>query len=66
MLEFSADLNAVCAVRAKELATNYSHTRPDGSLFVTAVSNKGNSLSENICVTTKPVSEMELPEYFKA
>lgn len=66
MLEFSAELNDVCAVRAKELASNYSHTRPDGSFFVSAVANKGNSLSENICVTTKPASEAELPEYFKA
>lgn len=49
----------------KELASNYSHTRPDGSFFVSAVANKGNSLSENICVTTKPASETEL-EYFKA
>ena len=65
MLEFSEELNDVCAVRAKELASNYSHTRPDGSFFVSAVANKGNSLSENICVTTKPASETEL-EYFKA
>ena len=66
LLEFSTELNAICAVRAKELARNYSHTRPDGSLFVSAVANKGTSLSENICVTTKPSGEMELPEYFHA
>ena len=29
MLQFSAELNDVCAVRAKELSSNYSHTRPD-------------------------------------
>lgn len=66
MLQFSAELNDVCAVRAKELSNNYSHTRPDGSFFVTAVANKGNSLSENISVTTKPVSETALPEFFSA
>ena len=66
LLEFSAELNEVCAIRAKELATKYSHTRPDGSFFVTAFVNKGNSLSENICITTKPASESELPEYFNA
>ena len=66
MLQFSAELNDICAVRAKELSSNYSHTRPDGSLFVTAVANKGNSLSENISVTTKPASETALPEYFSA
>lgn len=66
LVEFSQELNYACAIRAKELASNYSHTRPDGSSFVTVLSNKGNSLSENICVTTKPVSESEMPEYFKA
>jgi len=66
LLEFSAELNAVCAVRAKELAVKYSHTRPDGSFFVSALTNRGNCLSENICFTIKPASETELPEYFNA
>ncbi len=64
LLEFSAELNAACAVRAKELAVKYAHTRPDGSFFVSVLANKGNCLSENICFTTKPPGETELPEYF--
>ncbi len=66
LLEFSAELNAACAVRAKELATNYSHTRPNGTSFLTAIPNKEKSVVENICVTVKPSSDNELPEYFNA
>lgn len=66
LLEFSAELNDVCAVRAKELAKNYSHNRPDGSFFVSAITNKGSRLSENIFATTNSDGRTDLADYFSA
>lgn len=35
-LKSSSELNSVASVRVKEIANNYSHTRPDGTDFITA------------------------------
>ena len=35
-LSYSAELSAAADIRAKEIVSNFSHTRPDGSLWYTA------------------------------
>jgi uncharacterized protein YkwD len=38
-LQMNSTLNAAATTRAKEIATNFSHTRPDGSLNASATNN---------------------------
>lgn len=50
-LKANADLNEVAKVRAKEISTYFSHTRPDGSSCFTAIEGldiKWKALGENI------------------
>lgn len=47
-LKFSRDLEASAYVRAVELPTKFSHTRPDGSKCFTAMVQRGHILGENL------------------
>lgn len=47
-LKFSKDLAASAYVRAVELPTKFSHTRPDGSKCFTAMAKRGHILGENL------------------
>lgn len=51
-IKMDDDLNEIAALRAKEIAKEFSHTRPDGSSCFTAVTEAGytdyRSLAENI------------------
>lgn len=60
-LRLSADLNQSCAVRAAEIVEYFSHTRPNGTNFDTAVRNNGRrALGENIAAgSSTPAAVME-------
>lgn len=47
-LKFAKDLTASAYVRAVELPTKFSHTRPDGSKCFTAMAKRGHILGENL------------------
>lgn len=47
-LKFAKDLEASAYVRAVELPTKFSHTRPDGSKCFTAMAKRGHILGENL------------------
>lgn len=47
-LKFAKDLVASAYVRAVELPTKFSHTRPDGSKCFTAMAKRGHILGENL------------------
>jgi len=47
-LKFAHDLEASAYVRATELPTKFSHTRPNGSKCFTAMPQRGNVLGENL------------------
>ncbi|MBD3878480.1 MAG: hypothetical protein SR1Q5_02165 [Quinella sp. 1Q5] len=47
-LKFAKDLAASAYVRAVELPTKFSHTRPDGSKCFTAMAKRGHILGENL------------------
>ena len=47
-LTLSQDLMNSAAVRAQEIASSFSHTRPDGSSCFSALSNQNGALGENI------------------
>ncbi len=47
-LKFAKDLEASAYVRAIELPTKFSHTRPDGSKCFTAMAKRGHILGENL------------------
>ena len=47
-LRLAADLMECSAIRAQELVEYFSHTRPDGSDWSTALGNKGYTWGENI------------------
>lgn len=47
-LKFARDLAASAYVRATEITTKFSHTRPDGSKCFTAMPQRGHVLGENL------------------
>ena len=47
-LESVGEIQSAADTRAKEIVTNFSHTRPDGTSFVTAISGKYAHFGENI------------------
>ena len=47
-LRLAQDLMQCSAIRARELTVYFSHTRPDGSKWDTALRNKGRTWGENI------------------
>ncbi len=47
-LRLANDLQAATAVRAREIANKFSHTRPDGSDCFTVMKNRGRTCGENI------------------
>ena len=47
-LTFARDLEASAYVRAVELPTKFSHTRPNGTKCFTAMPNRGHILGENL------------------
>ena len=47
-LKFAKDLEASAYVRAVELPTKFSHTRPDGTKCFTAMAKRGHILGENL------------------
>lgn len=62
-------LNAAAAMRAKELAELYSHTRPDGTSGGTAVNDVGAPFSvksENIAWTTKASAEKVMESWMNS
>ena len=47
-LKYAKDLEASAYIRAIELPTKFSHTRPDGSKCFTAMAKRGHILGENL------------------
>ena len=60
-LQMDSSLNSAAQVRAKEIVTNFSHTRPNGSSCFTALSEAGikyNGSGENIAYGQKTPAEV--------
>ena len=55
-LEYRNDLQSAANTRAKELATNFSHTRPNGSACFTAINVSYKTAVENIAYGSDDVS----------
>ena len=55
-LETETAIQDAANIRAKEIATNFSHTRPDGTSFSTAISGKYSHTGENIAYSTGNVT----------
>ena len=55
-LEYRNDLQSAANTRAKELATNFSHTRPNGSACFTAINVSYKTAGENIAYGSDDVS----------
>ena len=47
-LSLADDLQAATAIRAREIVSEFSHTRPDGSDCFTVMKNRGRTCGENI------------------
>ncbi len=47
-LRLSNDLSGAAAIRAEEITQLFSHTRPDGSQFITLLRDRNHTLGENI------------------
>ena len=59
-LRLAEDMLQAADIRAKELTTKFSHTRPDGSSCFTVLRNQGNGVGENIAAgQTSPEAVME-------
>ena len=56
VLETETAIQDAANIRAKENATNFSHTRPDGTSFSTAISGKYSHTGENIAYSTGNVT----------
>ena len=56
VLETETAIQDAANIRAKEIATNFSHTRPDGTSFSTAISGKYSHTGENIAYSTGNVT----------
>lgn len=60
-LTYNKDIQAAADLRAKEISTKFSHTRPDGSSCHTVVENYDYKVTgENLIMADNPLSEPEI------